>query len=80
MNRLALVVGAFLATFGGVWDWTIYVNGWSCAHSRIVRSCPNLEPILLFFVYPLIAIGLVLIAYSLLTSRRTNPAVVGEKA
>lgn len=71
MNKLALAAGTLLTVFGVV---LFSVVSWDCAHPRpIGPSCPNPDPILVLVILPLIATGLVLIAYPLLTPRRRLP-------
>jgi hypothetical protein len=67
MKWFVLLVGVALTAFGIALYVVQYVNEWNCAHSPIPTSCPTTTLARLFIVYPSIAVGLVLIVYSLLS-------------
>lgn len=73
MNRLASMIGTLLTVFGVVLFAIVYVNAWNCAHSASNTGCYGPGPILFLFVYPVIIIGVSIVAYSFLTSRRPQP-------
>jgi hypothetical protein len=69
MNKPALVIGLALIAVGLGLFVIQSINSWNCAHSSIPTSCPNPEFVREILDYPLIAIGLVFMAYSFLSSR-----------
>lgn len=69
-KRFALLAGVALTALGAALYVFQYVNDWNCA--QVPTSCLNSGPFdlsRLLFDYPLMAVGLVLLAYSLLGHR-----------